>query len=93
VSPLWRQILADVLDAEIAIPSTSEGAAYGAAVLAGVGVGWYATVDEACAAMVSAKPMAQPGSDQPGYAASYELYRSIYPALADSFHQLATRPD
>lgn len=89
VSPLWRQILADVLEAEIAIPSTSEGAAYGAAVLAGVGVGWYATVEEACAAMVSARPMAEPGPDRSTYAAAYDLYRTLYPTLADSFHRLA----
>ena len=40
-SPLWRQILADVLDAEIATVATTEGAAYGAALLAAVGAGWY----------------------------------------------------
>ena len=66
VSPVWRQILADVLDAEIAAPSTSEGAAYGAAVLAAVGVGWYSSVDEACDAMVSATPVAQPGAGRVG---------------------------
>jgi xylulokinase len=40
-SALWRQILADVLDAEIATVSTTEGAAYGAGLLAGVGAGWF----------------------------------------------------
>jgi xylulokinase len=89
VSPLWRQILADVLEAEIAIPSTSEGAAYGAAVLAAVGLGWYASVDDACAQMVRARPMAEPGPDRAGYSAAYDVYRSLYPVLADSFHRLA----
>ena len=46
-SPLWRQILADVLGAEIATVSTTEGAAYGAAMLAAVGAGWFATVEAA----------------------------------------------
>ena len=46
-SPLWRQILADVLEAEIATVSTTEGAAYGAALLAAVGAGWFATVEAA----------------------------------------------
>jgi xylulokinase len=36
---LWRQILADVLGVELAMVNTTEGAAYGAAILAGVGVG------------------------------------------------------
>ena len=93
VSPLWRQILADVLEAEIAIPSTSEGAAYGAAILAGVGAGWYPTVDDACAAMVSATPMATPGPDRARYSAAYDLYRSLYPTLADSFHRLSAAAD
>ena len=44
-SPVWRQILADVLDAEIATVRTTEGAAYGAAMLAAVGAGWFADVD------------------------------------------------
>ena len=88
-SPVWRQILADVLESEIAIPSTSEGAAYGAAVLGAVGVGWFPSVDEACAAMVSATPMAQPGPDRAAYQAGYEIYRSLYPTLASSFHRLA----
>ena len=46
-SPLWRQILADVLGAEIATVTTTEGAAYGAALLASVGAGWFPSVDAA----------------------------------------------
>jgi xylulokinase len=92
VSPLWRQILADVLEAEIAIPSTSEGAAYGAAVLGAVGVGWYPNVDAATQSMVSATPVAQPGTDRETYAALHELYRSLYPALSETFHRLGGSP-
>jgi xylulokinase len=87
-SPVWRQILSDVLEAEIDIPSTTEGAAYGAAVLAAVGAGWFATVDEACARLVSASPVATPGSDVAVYSAGYEIYRTLYPTLAASFHRL-----
>lgn len=90
-SPVWRQILADVLDAEITIPSTTEGAAYGAAVLAAVGAGWFATVDDACARLVSATPVAAPGPDVAAYRAGHEIYRSLYPALAGPFHRLAER--
>jgi xylulokinase len=87
-SGLWRQILADVLDAEIATVDTTEGAAYGAAVLAAVGVGWYPSVEAATQALVSATPVAEPGQDAPGYAAAHAVYRGLYPALAPSFKRL-----
>ena len=85
-SPVWRQILADVLDAEIATVTTSEGAAYGAAILAGVGVGWYPDVEAACAALVTATPSAEPGPAVERYAEAHAIYRDLYPALAPAFH-------
>src|SRR4051794_5028066 len=88
VSPLWRQILADVLGAEIATVETSEGAAYGAALLATVGAGWFGTVDEATAAVVRATPVASPGPDASRYAEMHALYRDLYPALSPSFHRM-----
>ncbi len=88
VSPLWRQILADVLGAEIASVNTSEGAAYGAGLLAAVGAGWFATVDEAVAACVTATPAATPGPDAAAYADAHAIYRELYPALAPAFHRL-----
>jgi xylulokinase len=86
-SPLWRQILADVLGAEIATVNTSEGAAYGTGLLAAVGAGWYPTVEAASAALVEATPVAQPGPDAPAYAAAHALYRDLYPALVPTFHR------
>ena len=88
-SPLWRQVLADVLDAEIATVSTTEGAAYGAALLAAVGAGWYDTVEHAADALVTATPTATPGRDAGRYAELHALYRELYPALAPSFRRLA----
>lgn len=85
-SPLWRQILADVLDAEIATPSTTEGAAYGAAVLAAVGAGWFPSVDDAVSQMVSAETVAAPGGASADYQSHYVAYRALYPALAPWFH-------
>ena len=46
-SPLWRQILAYVLRAELATVSTTEGAAFGAGVLGAVGAGWFGSVEAA----------------------------------------------
>ena len=88
VSPLWRQILADVLGAEIATVETAEGAAYGAGLLAAVGAGWHATVDGAAASWVRAIPVAEPGQDATGYAAAHVTYRELYPALSPSFRRL-----
>jgi hypothetical protein len=51
-SQLWRQIQADVYGREVAVVEAEEGAAYGAAILAGVGARRWATVDEACDAVV-----------------------------------------
>ena len=87
-SRLWRQILADVLGAEIATVSTSEGAAYGAGILAAVGAGWYSSVETASGALVSATPVAAPGPDAAAYAEAHAKYRDLYPALAPSFHRV-----
>jgi len=91
-SPLWRQILADVLDAEIATVSTTEGAAYGAAILAAVGAGWYPDVDAATRALVVASPAAQPGRDAARYAEVHGMYRDLYPALVPTFHRSPVNP-
>jgi len=87
-SPLWRQILADVLGAEIATVNTSEGAAYGAGLLAAVGAAWYPSVEAACDALVSATPTAAPGPDAARYAEAHAVYRDLYPALAPSFRRM-----
>jgi xylulokinase len=88
-SPLWRQILADVLGAEIATVDTAEGAAYGAALLAAVGAGWQPSVESAAAAFVTATPVAAPGPDAPAYAELHATYGGLYPALAPTFRALA----
>jgi xylulokinase len=88
VSPLWRQILADILDAEIAIVDTSEGAAYGAGLLAAVGAGWFPTVGDATSALVTATSVAAPGPVAAAYAEAHTVYRDLYPALAPSFHRM-----
>ncbi|HEX7195491.1 MAG TPA: xylulokinase [Candidatus Limnocylindria bacterium] len=87
-SELWLRILGDVLDAEIATVNTAEGAAYGAAILAAVGIGWHATVADACAALVRATPAAAPGPDTARYADVHATYRGLYPALAPAFRRM-----
>jgi xylulokinase len=86
-SPLWRQILADVLGAELATVNTTEGAAFGAALLATVGAGWYESIEGATAAFVHVTPAASPGPDAARYADVHAAYRDLYPALAPTFHR------
>jgi len=88
-SPTWRQILADVLGAEIATVATPEGAAYGAGLLAAVAAGWYPTVEATTDALVRATPVASPGADAARYAEVHAIYRDLYPALAPIFPRLA----
>ena len=88
ISPLWRQILADVLDVEIVAASTTEGAAYGAALLGAVGAGWFPTVQDAVDALVTTSPVAAPGPDVEAYAAAHVTYAGLYPALASSFQRM-----
>jgi xylulokinase len=87
-SPLWRQILADVLEVEIATVATNEGAAYGAALLASVGGGIHATVSEAVAASVEATVQAGPSADVAAYRERHATYRELYPALRETFTRL-----
>ncbi|MEX0795500.1 MAG: xylulokinase [Acidimicrobiia bacterium] len=89
-SSLWRQILADVLRAEIATVATEEGAAYGAGLLAATGFGWFETVEAACADVVTIHPAASPSDDAGKYQAAHEVYRDLYPALSPSFNAIAS---
>jgi xylulokinase len=89
-SPVWRQILADVLDAEVRTVATAEGAAQGAAILAAVGAGWFDDAAEASSAWLQLDPPTSPGSDAPRYGEIYESYRGLYPALRDTMHRLGS---
>ncbi len=90
-SPLWRQILADLLDSELVTVNTTEGAAYGAALLAGVGAGVWPDVDSACNAVIQVTGSTQPNRAQAQrYNAVYAQYRQLYPTLKETFAGLAT---
>jgi xylulokinase len=81
-SPLWRQIQADVYDREVEIVAAEEGAAYGAAILAGVGAGAWQSVEQACDAVVRVAKRIQPNpKDSATMQLSYTTYRKIYAAL------------
>ncbi len=89
-SPLWRQMLADVYGCPVKTVVSKEGPALGAAILAGVGAGLYPSVQDACHAMIRTNPAQQPDPEASArYEPFYQLYRSLYPALRESFHTLA----
>ncbi len=85
-SPLWRQIQADVYGHAVEIVEAEEGAAYGAALLAGVGVGMWPTVDEACHAAVRVASRVNPNPAAVATLnASYSAFRRVYPATRAIF--------
>jgi xylulokinase len=88
-SALWRQILASVLEAELVTVNTSEGAAYGAALLAGVGAGAWKDVESACKALIKLTGSTLPDPAQAdAYRKAYSLFGELYPALRASFGKM-----
>jgi xylulokinase len=89
-SSLWRQILADTLGADLVTVNTTEGAAFGAALLAGVGAGVWSDVDAACAETVAISDRVTPNETNIRiYDSLYEEYKRLYPTLKPTFHALS----
>jgi xylulokinase len=85
-SALWRNILASVLETELVTVNTSEGAAFGAALLAGVGAGEWPDVPTACKVAIRLTDSIRPDSRNfEVYRRAYSLYRGLYPVLKPSF--------
>ncbi|GCE12289.1 xylulokinase [Tengunoibacter tsumagoiensis] len=81
-SPLWRQIIADILGVELVVTNASEGPAFGAALLAGVAAGVYPSVQVACEKTVRVLEKTEPDQNvASAYQQAYETYRALYPAL------------
>ncbi len=89
-SALWRQLTTDIMGIPLYRVNTSEGAAFGAAILAAVGAGACPDVPSACAAMVQREDESEP---QPAlvshYDDVYEAYSDLYPSLSAQFSRLA----
>ena len=86
-SPLWQQIQADVYGMPVELVAADEGAAYGAALLAGVGAGVWPSVDSACAASVHVANRVNPIAKNADLLnRRYEEYRKLYPALRNIGH-------
>ncbi len=82
----WLQTLADVLNAEISILNITEGGAYGVALLAGVGVGLWSDIVQACDAALKPAARTSPNAaNRRLYEDIYATYRTLYPALKHTF--------
>jgi xylulokinase len=86
---LWRRIVASVLRLPMVTVNSTEGAAYGAALLAGVGASAWPTVEAACDATIAVTGRDEPVAEWSGvYDALYPRYRELYPALKPTFDRL-----
>ncbi len=85
-SPLWRQIQADVFGQDVEIVEVEEGAAYGAAILAGVGAKVWPSVDAACDSVVRvAARIPVQATNAATMKKQYSAYRRVYPATQNIF--------
>ena len=83
-------MLADLYGCPVKTVSSKEGPALGVALLAGVGTGIYANVQEACSAVIRVDKEVQPEQDNHlRYQKVYHLYRQLYPALQEQFQSLS----
>ncbi|TYP57848.1 xylulokinase [Thermosediminibacter litoriperuensis] len=91
INPKWRQIQADILGTEVVTVSYSgEGGSYGAAILAGVGAGFWPSVKDATRKLLKIESRTEPISENnKKYEKVYEIYKDIYPTLKEINNKLS----
>ena len=87
-SPVWQQIIADVLAAPLVNIHTTEGGAFGAAILASVAAGVFADAASAADAMIQTGEEVAVSAEAAVYAERYPVYQSLYPTLRTTFTRL-----
>ncbi len=89
-SPFWRQIQADVFGSKVVTLNSEEGPAFGVALLAAVGGGEYANVQEACDATISTVSQIEPNAEAKAYYdKAFPVYQGLYRALKENFKAIA----
>lgn len=89
-SKLWQQIIADIFGVSVDILTVKEGPAYGAAILAGVGIGLFGSLDETDRNLIEIEKTVEPNHKNVEiYQEFYQIYSSLYPALKQNYFQLA----
>ena len=85
-SPLWRKIIANVMNMKVDIIESEEGPGYGAAILAAVGCGVFSSVEEAAKKLVKVVATEEPDPELTAkYEERYQKFRKLYPALKGMF--------
>jgi len=80
--PLWRQIQAGIYGHAVEVLTAEEGGAFGAALMAGVGAGHWADLDEACGVAIEVAQTIEPdAADVETYKAGYARWRRVYPGV------------
>ena len=88
-SPLWRRMIANILNVEVDVPSCEEGPGMGGAMLAMAACGAHKSVEDAAAAIVKVDKTEKPDPELVAkYEARYQQFKNIYPALADTFDKI-----
>ncbi len=87
-SLLWRKIMADIFNLDIVTVNATEGAAFGAALIAGVGTKVYRNAKEACKMTIYETGITKPDKDSEIYQKYYKLYRTLYPSIKNQFKDL-----
>jgi xylulokinase len=89
-SAFWRQMQADILNARVVTALADAGPAFGAAVIAGAGVGVFPSIPEAVERLVQVRDPLDPDPAQSGVYRDYRrLYDDLYPALQGNFRSLS----
>ena len=88
-SPLWKRLIANILNVTIEVPKSEEGPSMGAAMLAAVASGEYDSVKSAAEAIVSVTEVIEPEPELvEKYEKRYQTFREIYPVLRPLFQKL-----
>lgn len=88
-SPLWKRMIANILNVTVEVPKSEEGPSMGAAMLAAVACGEYDSVQAAADAIVTVREVIEPEPELvEKYEARYQTFREIYPVLRPLFQKL-----
>ena len=89
-SEFWRQLQADIYNQPIVLTNATEGPAYGVALLAGVGIGVWSTVEQACKASIRQVARITPNRKRAAmYDRYYATFGKLYYDLKDRFAEVA----
>lgn len=89
-SPLWKKMIANVMNLKVDVIESEEGPGYGGAVLAAVGCGEYGSVEEAAGRLVKVVDTVEPEEELVAkYEERYQKFKNIYPAVKELFQKLS----